>query len=75
MLRMMQTSRDVYKRQDILRAANQDGADCVLMDWLETFPVKGEQDEGKEEDIDWEKIQEESGKQLLDCLLYTSRCV
>lgn len=51
---------------DILRAANQDGADCVLMDWLETFPVEGEQDEGKEEDIDWEKIQEESGKQLLD---------
>lgn len=47
---------------DILRAANQDGADCVLMDWLETFPVEGEQDEGKEEDIDWEKIQEESGK-------------
>lgn len=50
---------------DVLRARDQDEVNHVLMEWLEAFPIKAEHDEAKK-DIDWEKIQEENGRQMLD---------
>lgn len=48
---------------DILESKTSDKANEVLLNWLETFPVKMEQGEQKK---DWEKIQKETGKQVLD---------
>lgn len=48
---------------DILESKTSDKANEVLINWLETFPVKMEQGEQKK---DWEKIQKETGKQVLD---------
>lgn len=48
---------------DILESKTSDKANEVLINWLETFPVKAEQGEQKK---DWKKIQKETGKQVLD---------
>lgn len=48
---------------NILKAADSEDANEVLMNWLEAFPVKATQTEDRE---DWTKIQKETGRQILD---------
>lgn len=48
---------------NILKAADSEEANEVLMNWLEAFPVKATQTEDRE---DWTKIQKEAGRQILD---------
>lgn len=48
---------------NILKAADSEDANEVLMNWLEAFPVKATQTEDRE---DWTKIQKEAGRQILD---------
>lgn len=52
---------------DILKASTPDEANKVLASWLEAFPVKAKQERAKgESEEDWEKIQKEAGRQILD---------
>ena len=52
---------------DILKAITPDEANMVLANWLAAFPVKAKQEGAKGESReDWKKIQEDTGKQILD---------
>lgn len=51
---------------DVLSAENANETNDILLNWLEAFPVKTENDELSEKSEEWKKIQKENGKQVLD---------